>query len=120
MSVFIEEIDTDESTWHYVLGPLSYGMWWALGAAMAMLALFLSATSYLGHKYGNQPEVKNYSFYDPWIDVMASFCQQGKNRSPNISCILYKNDPCSKQTQQNSNPIYDNRSENKCMWLIMP
>jgi hypothetical protein len=84
MSVFIKEIDTDESTWHYVLAPLSYGMWWALVAAMVMLALFLSAMWYLEGKYGNQPEVKNCSFYDSLTSVMASFCQQGKNRSPNV------------------------------------
>lgn len=84
MSVFIKEIYTDESTWSYVLAPLSYGMWWALIAAMVMLALFLFATRYLGAKYGNQPEDKNYSLYNSWIDVMASFCQQGKNRSPDV------------------------------------
>jgi len=84
MSVFIKEMDTDESTWSYVLAPLSYGMWWALIAAMVMLALFLFATRYLGAKYGNQPEDKNYSLYNSWIDVMASFCQQGKNRSPDV------------------------------------
>jgi hypothetical protein len=37
-------------------------MWWALIAAMAMLAIFLLATWYLGTKYGNQPEDKNSSF----------------------------------------------------------
>jgi heme O synthase-like polyprenyltransferase len=78
MSVFIKEIDTDESAWSYVLAPWSYGMWWALIAAVVMKALFLFGTWYLGAKYGNQPEDKNYSFYNSWIYVMASFCQQGK------------------------------------------
>jgi hypothetical protein len=84
MSVFIKEIDTVESMWSYMSAPLSYGMWWALVAAMVMIALFLFATRYLGAKYGNQLEDKNYSLYSSWIDVMASFCQQGKNMSPDV------------------------------------
>lgn len=84
MSVFIKEIDTDDSTWNYMLAPLSYGMWWALIAAVMKVALFLCATEYLGARYGNQAEDKNFSFYNSWIDVMASFCLQGKNRSPDV------------------------------------
>ena len=82
--MFIKEIDTDESKWSYVLAPLSYGMWWTLIAAIVMLALFLFATRYLGAKYGNRPEDKNGSLYNSLTDVMASFCQQGKKRSPDI------------------------------------
>ena len=84
MSVFIKEIDTDESTWNYVLAPLSYGMWWALVVAVAMSALFVSVTWYLGGKYGNQSEVKRYNLRNSWIHVMASYCQQGKNRPPKV------------------------------------
>jgi hypothetical protein len=76
--VLIKEIDTDESAWSYVLAPLSYGMWWALIAAMVMLAIFLFATWYLGAKYRNKPEDKNYSFYNSWIYVTTRFYQQGR------------------------------------------
>jgi hypothetical protein len=88
MSVFIKELDTDESTWSYVLAPLSHGMWWTMVATMVILTLFLSFTWYFGDKYGDNPEDENYSLYNSWINVLASFCQQGENRIDSVPYIL--------------------------------
>jgi hypothetical protein len=78
MSVFIKELGTDESTWSYVLAPLSSGMWWAVVASMLLLTLFLSLAWYFGEKYGNIREVDCYNIYTSWFSVLASFCQQGE------------------------------------------
>jgi hypothetical protein len=88
MSVFIKEFDTDESMWSYVLAPLSYGMWWAVVASMLLLALVLSFAWHFGDKYGNNREVESYSIYNSWINVLASFCQQGEYRLTKFSCCI--------------------------------
>jgi len=78
--VFIKEPNMFESTRSYLLAPLSYGIWWTLVASVLLLALFLSVTWHLGVRYGNQQQFENYSFWNSWIDVFASFCQQSEYR----------------------------------------
>jgi hypothetical protein len=79
MSVHIKELRTDEFTWNYMLAPFSYGMWWTVFASVLVLISFLSVTWYFGDKFGNHPEVENYSLCNSWITVLASFSQQGEN-----------------------------------------
>jgi hypothetical protein len=88
MSVFIKELRTDEFTWKYMLEPFSYEMWWAVFASVLVLISFLSATWYFGDKFGNNPEVQNYSLRNSWITVLASFSQQGENSLPEFRLFL--------------------------------
>lgn len=76
--MFIKEPDADDSTWSYVLAPLSRDMWWAVATSALLLAFFLSFTWYFGDKYGNNHEDESYSVLNSWISVLASFCQQSK------------------------------------------
>jgi hypothetical protein len=90
MSAFIKEPGTDESLWNYMLAPFSYGMWWTVLASILVLIFSLSVTWYFGDKFGNQPEVQNYSFCNSWIIVLASFSQQGEHSFARISVVFVK------------------------------
>jgi hypothetical protein len=88
MAVFIKELGADVSTWNYMLAPFSHGMWWTVFASMLVLTFFLSVTWYFGEKYGDHPEVQNYSLRNAWITVLASFSQQGENSWPQFHLFL--------------------------------
>ncbi|PNF35911.1 hypothetical protein B7P43_G06973 [Cryptotermes secundus] len=89
MSVHMQEPRTDGYTWSYMLAPFSYGMRWTVFASVLVLTAFLSTTWYFGDRFGNSPEVENYSLCNSWITVLASFFQQGHATTPRSwSCRL--------------------------------
>jgi hypothetical protein len=88
MAVFIKELEADKSTWNYMLAPFSQEMWLTVFASMLVLTFFLSVTWYFGEKYGDHPEVQNYSLRNSWITVLASFSQQGEHTLPEFHLFL--------------------------------